>query len=95
MGTELSMQPTRSETGENGMTIIEKKTKGGLAAGVYRMGIPFFLHLLLRGVSSIGGLKQQLGRIRIKKRMIFYYATNRSRAEFLFPRRWSLQHMGC
>ena len=70
-GTELSMQPTRSETGENGMTTIEKKTKRGLAAGVYCMGITFSAKAALRKNPD-------------KKAYDFYYATTVAEPNFYF-----------
>ena len=82
-GTELSMQPTRSETGENGMTTIEKKTKKGLAAGVYRMGIPFSF------TYYYGGYQASAAEAAVQKNpnpeaYDFYYATTVAEPNFYF-----------
>ena len=82
-GTELSMQPTRSETGENGMTTIEKKTKGGLAAGVYRMGIPFSFTYYYGGYQA-SAAKAALRKNPDKKAYDFYYATTVAEPNFYF-----------
>ena len=82
-GTELSMQPTRSETGENGMTTIEKKTKRGLAAGVYRMGIPFSFTYYYGGYQA-SAAKAALRKNPDKKAYDFYYATTVAEPNFYF-----------
>ena len=79
----LSMQPTRSETGENGMTAIEKKTKKELAAGVYRMGIPFSF------TYYYGGYQASAAEAAVQKNPIpeaydFYYATTVAEPRFYF-----------
>ena len=82
-GTELSMQPTRSETGENGMTTIEKKTKRGLAAGVYCMGIPFSFTYYYGGYQA-SAAKAALRKNPDKKAYDFYYATTVAEPNFYF-----------
>ena len=73
MGTELSMQPTRSE----------KKTKGGLAAGVYRMGIPFSFTYYYGGYQA-SAAKAALRKNPDKKAYDFYYATTVAEPNFYF-----------
>ena len=82
-GEEFSMQPTRSETGENGMTTIEKKTAKGLEAGVYRMGIPFSFTYYYGGYQAAAA-KAALRKNPNPEAYDFYYATTTEKPNFYF-----------